>query len=268
MKKQTFNLHTHTWRCGHAIGKDYEYIEAAIKADFKVIGFSEHIQYRADRGKYNRINFEEYEQYFLDFNTLKEKYRNDIKILCGLEAAFVPEAMADLLELCSYSDYIILGQHQGGLSSKKYCLSCDDNELLQYAEDIENALESGLYSFLAHPDFFMNSRNTWSKQCEVASTRICLSAKKYKIPLELNIKGSYEEKVQIDQETNVRYPYRKFWEIASQIGNDVIYGWDAHSPDDLFRSTAYIEKIVSGLNLKMINEFDENLIVNPKIFNR
>lgn len=256
MRKQTFNLHTHTWRCGHATGQDVEYIEAAIKAGFKTIGFSEHIQYRADRGKYNRINFEDFKQYFYDFYLLKEKYKDNIKILCGLEAAFVPEAMDDLLELRPNCDYIILGQHQGGLYNKKYCLSCDEKELMQYTEDIEYALETDLYSIVAHPDFFMNSRDTWSEQCNISAKRICLAAKKHKIPLELNIKGSYEKKTLINQIMSVKYPYRKFWEIASQVGNDVLYGWDAHSPEELSRTTHIVDSIVMGLDLRMVNNIN------------
>ena len=41
--RQKFNLHTHTWRCGHAVGEDSEYIENAIVAGFECLGFSEHI---------------------------------------------------------------------------------------------------------------------------------------------------------------------------------------------------------------------------------
>ncbi len=37
-----FNLHTHTARCRHAVGTDEAYVQAAIKAGFKVLGFSDH----------------------------------------------------------------------------------------------------------------------------------------------------------------------------------------------------------------------------------
>ncbi len=36
------NYHTHTERCYHASGEDKEYVEAAIKAGLKVLGFSDH----------------------------------------------------------------------------------------------------------------------------------------------------------------------------------------------------------------------------------
>lgn len=36
------NYHTHTFRCKHADGEDKEYVEAAIKAGIKTLGFSDH----------------------------------------------------------------------------------------------------------------------------------------------------------------------------------------------------------------------------------
>jgi len=261
MERQSFNLHTHTWRCGHAFGTDRDYIESAISAGFTVIGFSEHIQYRADRGKYNRINFEDFQQYFSDIHSMQRAYCSRITILCGLECAYVPEAMEDVLALKENCDYILLGQHQGGLVEKKYCLKCDDEDVLQYAHDIELAMETGLYSVVAHPDFFMASRNSWSRQCAEASERICTAAKRHSIPLELNIKGSYSAKVLINGRYCVRYPYRKFWEIAAKVGNEVMYGWDAHKPEDLRKTPNAVNQIIKGLQFKWVDENRLNKLV-------
>ena len=43
MEKLEYNYHTHTYRCGHAIGLDEEYVQEAIKAGIKRMGFSDHI---------------------------------------------------------------------------------------------------------------------------------------------------------------------------------------------------------------------------------
>ena len=40
--KQNFNYHGHTKRCGHAVGEDEEYVQAAIAAGYSIIGFSDH----------------------------------------------------------------------------------------------------------------------------------------------------------------------------------------------------------------------------------
>ena len=36
------NIHTHTYRCGHASGTPEEYIKRAIENGIEVLGFSEH----------------------------------------------------------------------------------------------------------------------------------------------------------------------------------------------------------------------------------
>ena len=42
------NYHTHTTRCFHAIGKDEEYVKAAIQANIKELGFSDHTPWHYD----------------------------------------------------------------------------------------------------------------------------------------------------------------------------------------------------------------------------
>ena len=44
------NLHTHTVRCGHAVGTDEEYVLAAIAAGFTKLGFSDHNPFPYENG--------------------------------------------------------------------------------------------------------------------------------------------------------------------------------------------------------------------------
>ena len=56
------NWHTHTTRCGHAVGTDEEYVKAAIKAGLHTLGFSDHAPYREPFPP-ERMNFEQLEEY-------------------------------------------------------------------------------------------------------------------------------------------------------------------------------------------------------------
>ena len=38
-----YNYHTHTTRCHHANGTDEQYVLSAIKANYKGLGFSDHV---------------------------------------------------------------------------------------------------------------------------------------------------------------------------------------------------------------------------------
>ena len=40
------NFHTHTARCGHASGRDEEYVQSAIRGGYQVLGFADHSPWR------------------------------------------------------------------------------------------------------------------------------------------------------------------------------------------------------------------------------
>lgn len=76
------NLHTHSTYCD---GKSTlpETVRAAIEKGFSYIGFSGHENIYFD-SRYC-MSVEGQKKYYEEVNSLKEKYRNDIKILCGIE---------------------------------------------------------------------------------------------------------------------------------------------------------------------------------------
>lgn len=257
MLPQFFNYHTHTFRCGHAVGTDEEYVLSAIKAGYKVLGFSEHIQHRAMRGQLNRIDYENFYEYFHSIRLLATQYASQIQILCGLEVSFIPEWLADIYDIRHNCDYFILGQHVGGKNIWHYNQSCSETDVLHYAEDIEYAVRTGLFSVIAHPDYFMITRNTWTPNCVIAAEKICTAALEYKIPLEINLKGLMEPRRKINEELLHPYPFRCFWEIAAEIGAPVIYGVDAHSPDALQNISLYkqAQKILKNLTLNFQRKY-------------
>ena len=79
------NYHTHTLRCGHAIGSDEEYIIKAIEAGYQVIGMSDHV---------NVPDINRNEEYFESISILKEKYKDQIDVKIALEVewyeAYIP----------------------------------------------------------------------------------------------------------------------------------------------------------------------------------
>ncbi|MDQ9826290.1 PHP domain-containing protein, partial [Acinetobacter sp. 163] len=78
------NYHSHTKRCGHAVGEDEDYVREAIKAGLEVLGFSDHAAYPIPCPS-ERMNLDQVEDYMQSITALKEKYADDIKILLGME---------------------------------------------------------------------------------------------------------------------------------------------------------------------------------------
>ena len=66
------NYHTHTARCGHAIGTDEEYVQAAIQAGLKTLGFSDHAAYPTPCTGL-RMNIEQIPDYYQSIRSLQEK---------------------------------------------------------------------------------------------------------------------------------------------------------------------------------------------------
>lgn len=254
---QNFNYHTHTLRCGHAIGTDEEYIQAALRCGYTALGFSEHIQFRACNGRYGRIDYEAFPQYFQDIRALGNRYNNQISIFCGIEAEFIPEYLADLYDLRNLCDFFILGQHRGGSGTYLYENSCSDEDVLHYAADIEYAVRTGLFGIVAHPDYFMRTRNTWSAACVEASWRICRASQISGCPLELNLKGVRGPQVIIDGQAQFPYPFRAFWEIAARSQAPVIWGIDAHNPADFSYAGQFkrAHKVIAGLDLNFMSNY-------------
>lgn len=254
---QKFNYHTHTARCGHAVGTDEEYVQAALKCGYTALGFSEHIQFRAYNGQYGRIDYEAFPKYFRDIYALRDRYKNQISIFCGIEAEFIPEYLLDLYDLRRHCDFFILGQHRGGPNSYFYENSCTDEDVLHYATDIEYAIRTGLFCIIAHPDYFMRTRNTWSDACIEASWKICQAARESGCPLELNLKGTRGSQLVIDGHTQFPYPFRPFWEIVARSQAPVIWGIDAHNPADFLHIGQFrrAKEIIAELDLNFMSSF-------------
>lgn len=132
-------------------------------------------------------------------------------------------------------------------------------------EQIEAALQHDLVTYIAHPDYFMQGRRVFSKECEEAAHRIAKASLKYDIPLEVNLNGfrygkkTYEIYNQPGvYEERYTYPFREFWEIISSYGCKVLYGYDAHSPIAFLEKNRHIivNEILKDISLNFIDTIE------------
>ena len=231
------NLHTHTTRCGHAVGADRDYVEAAIRGGFSVLGFSDHVPwpYASDYRHPNvRMDVDQLPEYVGTIRALAKQYEGKLRILTGFECEYFPAYIPWLKEMAeAWSlDYLILGNHYdtsdevgpyfGGIQSAAL--------LSRYVTMTLKGLETGLFTYLAHPDLFLNR---WGKpfdeDCRRAARDLCQACHALGIPMEYNTHMRYEH-------PNGRmpgYPNRDFFEIAQAEGVRVSIGIDAHQPQEL-----------------------------------
>lgn len=251
------NYHTHTYRCGHATGSDDQYVRAAISAGFKILGFSDHVPFAGIHKPNDRMDIDQITEYLQSIAALKEKYKKQIQILAGFEIEYYAQHLDYYKDLLKRCDYLILGQHNVTFLQDDLDSFAGDEDIVKYADHVIAAIESGVISYLAHPDYFMLGRRHWSIACSQAAHRIAAKAAEYKIPLELNLNGiRYDRKPFKDGSAYV-YPYRPFWEIVSQYETICVYGYDAHHPTTLLEDEriATINEILDGIPLNIIENY-------------
>ena len=225
------NYHTHTFRCGHATGEDEEYILQAIEAGFKELGFSDHAPFMFPDGRQSchRIKLDMAQDYIDKLSALREKYRDKINIHIGFEMEFYPLFFNDMFAYAKNlgAEYLILGQHYTKSEQAGYAWSLGDGNtyetLKEYVDCVICAIESGKFSYVAHPDCCKYDISKAEYYDEMK--RLCITAKEYDVPLEINLFGLAEGR---------NYPNEKFWEIAGEIGCKAIIGSDAHSPSKVY----------------------------------
>lgn len=224
------NYHTHTTRCRHAFGKDRDYIDKAIKAGITELGFSDHAPMLFPVDNYYstyRMFPEDVADYVNSINLLREEYKDKIKIYLGYEFEYFPELFDKTIEFlnqCGY-EYLILGQHFTDNEYEPYAhysgLPTNDETLFdKYINQVIEGLKTGKFLYIAHPDLF---NYTGPDRIYIEKmTYLCKEIKKLGYPVEFNLLGFAQKR---------NYPDKRFWKIVSEVGNDVIIGFDAHSPE-------------------------------------
>ena len=229
-----YNYHTHTSRCFHARGTDEEYVLAAIEAGFDEIGFADHTAWKFDSDfvSHMRMHESELKGYCDSVKYLRDKYKDKISIKLGLECEYFSKYIPWLKEAIEEHqiDYVILGHHfAGDEKGGAYNGFIDTPEdICRYRDDVVAAMETGLFSYVAHPDLFMRGYNGFDSHCQKVSEDIIRTAIRTDTPLEYNLLGLKHGIA----DGKPGYPDPNFWQIASQLKPKAIVGIDAHDPSD------------------------------------
>lgn len=248
-----YNYHTHTFRCGHASGTEEAYIQRAIEGGIIHMGFSDHAPFIFPDGHDSgfRIPVDQVADYFTTISALRNKYKDQITIHIGFEMEYYPEYFDQMLQNArDYgAEYLILGQHfiynehPNGFSSNT--MNDDPVKLKEYVSNIISAMQSGAFTYIAHPDMFhfIGDKTVYQKEMQ----QLCAASKKYNIPLEINFLGI---------RTQRHYPTPLFWEIAAQEQCPVTFGFDAHDALNAYDGESLLtaRKMVEDLGLNYIGK--------------
>lgn len=252
------NFHTHNFRCGHAIGNVEDYVKEAVKHGYTELGISDH----APVPKYynDRMKMEELEGYLLEIEEAQKKYEGKIKIYKSLEIEYFPEFQNYYEELKKKLDYLVLGLHAFKMTGETnifnaWKINCKEY-VLAYGKYMVEAIKSGYFDYIAHPDLYMSAYRKWNEHTEKIAHDICKAAEETQLPMEVNANGIRKTLSRHPEWTRYAYPYREFWEVASKYDVRVIIGSDSHDYRTMEDEAMELaRKFAKELNLNVIESF-------------
>lgn len=251
-----YNYHAHTTRCSHATGTEESYIEAAIAGGIRYMGFSDHIPHIFPDGHQSnyRVPFEQGHEYVSCIRALREKYAGQIELSVGFEMEYYRDYFSTMLQNAKDfgAEYLILGHHflrqeyPNGLGVTQ--LNDDPEDLEEFVCSVITAMETGVFSYVAHPDSFnfIGDEELYRKQMR----RICVRSRELNIPLEINFLGIRRGR---------HYPNERFWQIAGEEQSPVTFGYDAHATSEAYDPDSL------PIAMDMVDKYHLNYIGRPTL---
>lgn len=230
------NYHTHMYLCNHAEGTVEDYVKKAIELDFKVLGMSDHAPFDFLQDRSVRMSSEDYPTYLKELDEAIKKYGDKIQIFKGLEIEYFTGQNQHYENLLTELDYLTLGQHyieMDGRLRSIYSLTTVD-EMKVYVKTVIEAIETGYFKFISHPDIFLFNQKEITEEMMYLSQYLIEAAKRNNVALEINANGIRKGKIRQIKSTRYRYPRKEFWELAKSMNVKTIISSDAHKPKYLF----------------------------------
>ena len=273
------NYHTHMKFCNHAEGDVIDYVNYANDLGFSELGMSDHgpipLNHHMTEKEYydlycqENMDLEHFKLYLEQIDECRQKFKN-MKILKALECEYLYDNDDWYKNLRNQLDYLILGVHfyeyEGHMIDTYKDINYDN--VYSYVENVERALKSGLYDYLAHPDLFFfdykdkNGEWVFDDRCKDVAKKLIDLAVKYNVYFEINCNGVRFAKDKND--INMwRYPNINFWKIVKEYQDKnpnklkLILGCDAHRPNALNNDNVKdVLKFVDDLGLKVLTKID------------
>ena len=219
-------FHIHTVRCGHASADPAEaYVQAACRLGLKRVTFTDHGPFPGNPFS-GRMRMEELDGYEKELKALRKQYGGQIDIRIGLEIEYLPEYRSYYEMLHERFDLLLLGQHHTSMSDGRYTFDTDVPKALAYhrlIESIPEAIETGLFSAVAHPERDFHEDDRWTEKDTEIKNAIFAAVLQHHVKVEKNAALL---------ESGARH--QQFWQdMPEQIM--MVYGLDAHCPKDIGR---------------------------------
>ncbi|MFD2117673.1 histidinol-phosphatase [Paenibacillus yanchengensis] len=252
-----FDLHTHHSRCGHATGDIEDYIKAAMEVGLQIIGISDHSPYfyHEKDHPFAQITMarSDFPNYVAEVLALKDKYKDKIEVLLGVESDYFPQHIASYQAAYKQIpfDYIIGSVHQvNGVSifNRKRWNNLTKQQMIEekktYYTLIAESAQSGMFDILGHIDamkgYFPDFSNIPANDAIDQTLRIIADQQ---IAIEINTSGKTKT-------VGGWYPSHDMLERAHHFGVQVTFGSDAHVPTRIADDFDEVREVLKAIGYK------------------
>ena len=258
----TVNFHTHSKFCD---GKNTveEVVIEAIKKGFTELGFSGHGYTTFDIGCC--MSKENTKRYIEEINSLKNKYRNDIKLFCGIEADYYTEFNYDdfdyvigsvhyvekdgVYHFCDYSKEHLINTVNTGWNGDMYAFIEDYFLLVSDVVNKTNADIIGHFDLVRKYNedgsLFSEENPRYIKAATNAAEKLKLTNRVFEINTGAICRG-YTTK-----------PYPSDYILGLLSGSSVVISSDCHEKSKLDFYFKEAAEAAEKHNLTVINSMDE-----------
>jgi len=258
-----YDLHTHTIFCD---GKNTpeEMVKSAIDKGLNTIGILAHSYCECEPEEF--LHYNDILKFQSEVNALKEKYKGQINVLCGVEQDLVSPKQATT----NGFDYVIGSIHYFMVDGKEYSIDLSEEDFVEnvkmlfngdyylaaenYYENLSKVVEKTGANIIAHFDL-MKKYNVDGKYFDEKNVRYVNAYKKAvdKLALtgalfEINV-GCICRKVRHSEP----YPSKEIFDYILSKGGKFVYGSDSHSIDTIGYAfndyKDFVEYKIKGIDL-------------------
>ncbi|MEM2740364.1 MAG: histidinol-phosphatase HisJ family protein [Candidatus Bathyarchaeia archaeon] len=260
------DYHTHTYLCGHAVGKPVDYVKVALSANLVEIGVSDHLSLSIPE---DSIPLDKLRLYVDMVEEAKRLYEDRIKVKLGLEVDYSYdniESVASILESIDELDYTLLSIHKmdgwviNSSKSKDRYMEVDLYKLYEeYFDLVCEAASLKIFQIIAHIDlpkvFGFKPREDMKPLYENTARKLAKAG----VCVEVNTSGLRKPVAEI-------YPARGFLEVLRRYSVPITLGSDAHKPEDVAYHFGDAIEGISKAGYRYISVFDRRQRMEIPIF--
>lgn len=253
------DYHIHTKYCNHAVGDVEEYVSYATSLSLREIGFSDHLPMLKWATPEYAMSFEQLPEYIRDVQRARRQFP-EMRIKLGIEADYYSpdeeDATRELLQQYPF-DYVYGSVHfvddwaiDDPRNLKRWDEEGIDAIYEGYFRRLQQAARSGLFDIISHTDVVKKFGHRPTKDLSALFEETVQAYKESNVAVEVNSSGLRKPVKEI-------YPSTQIIRLLKQYEIPIVFGSDAHHPQEVGKDFAQTRKVVKEFGFTELVVFEQ-----------